>query len=172
MALAPIAAPQTPDRTSLFPCYAAAMAMKETEGSLRAYFLLAGVISILLSLRDLGAASDIPIAALPTDWMIALYVPIITRIGLGVAYIAAGSFLKAALPMGAGWIKHILVLGVVLMTANAMLIGAVLGSDSGSEGLIGALIGIGITIYLYRSVTRLSAEAIARTAAPPSARVL
>ncbi|MBA3452804.1 MAG: hypothetical protein H0T42_06925 [Deltaproteobacteria bacterium] len=148
------------------------MAMKETEGSLRAYFLLAGVISILLSIRDLGAATEIPFSALPTDWMMAIYVPLITRLGLGAAYLVAGIFLKTALPTGAGWIKHILVLGMVLMTANAVLIAVVLGSDEGSSGLIGAIIGVAITVYLYKSVTRLSAEAVTRAATPPAARVV
>ncbi len=148
------------------------MAMKETEGSLRAYFLIAGAISVLMSLRDLGAMSDIPIASLPTDWMMAIYVPLIVRIGLGAAYIVAGIFLKTALTTGAGWIKHILVLGMVLMTSNAVLIGAIIGPDVGRTGLISAIIGVAITIYLYRSVTRLSAEVVARVAAPPAARVV
>jgi uncharacterized membrane protein YccC len=58
------------------------------------------------------------------------------------------------------------------MTSNAVLIFAVLGSEVGRAGLIGAIIGVAITIYLYRSVTRLSAEAMARVAAPPAARVV
>ena len=148
------------------------MAMKETEGSLRAYFLLAGVISILLSLRDLGQVIELPIATLPTDWMVALYAPLITRLGLGVAYLVAGIFLKAALPSGAGWIKHILVLGLVLMSSNAVLIVAIFGTGFGLAGLIVAIIGVAIAAYLYRSVTRLSAVAVARAAAPPPARVV
>jgi hypothetical protein len=150
------------------------MAMKETEGSLRAYFFIAGAISIVFSLRELGAASKIPISALPTDWMLAIYVPLITRLGLGVAYLAAGALLPTALPTGAGWIKHILVLALVLMASNAALIAVVLGADVGRQGLIGAIIGLAITVYLYKSVTRLSAEAMARAAAPapPSARVV
>ena len=148
------------------------MAMKETEGSLRAYFLLAGAVSLLLALRDLGQVIKIPIASLPTDWMMAIYVPLIVRLGLGVAYFVSGIFLKTALPTGAGWIKHILVLGLVLMTSNAVLIVAILGTDIGRAGLVGAIIGVAITVYLYKSVTRLSAEAVARVAAPPAARVV
>lgn len=148
------------------------MAMKETEGSLRAYFLLAGAVSVLLGLRDLAQVTKIPIASLPTDWMMAIYVPLIVRLGLGAAYFVAGIFLKVALPTGAGWIKHILVLGIVMMTSNAVLIAAILGPDVGRAGLIGAIIGVAITVYLYKSVTRLSAEAVARVAAPPAARVV
>lgn len=148
------------------------MAMKETEGSLRAYLLLAGAISIVLSLRDLGAYSDVPMASLPTDWMLAIYVPEIVRLGLGAAYLIAGIFLKAALPTGAGWIKHILILGLVLMTSNAVLIFAILGTAVGRAGLVGAILGVAITLYLYKNLTRLSAEAVARVAAPPAARVV
>jgi len=148
------------------------MAMKETEGSLRAYFLLAGAISVLMSARDLAQVIEIPIASLPTAWMMAIYVPLIVRLGLGAAYLVSGIFLKAALPSGAGWIKHILVLGLMLMTSNAVLIVAILGTDVGRAGLIAAIIGIAITVYLFKSVTRLSAEAARRVAAPPAARVV
>ena len=148
------------------------MAMKETEGSLRAYFLLAGAISVLMSLRDLDAISGTPMSSLPTDWLLAIYVPLIVRLGLGAAYFIAGILLKTALPTGAGWIKHVLALGFVLMTSNAILIFAILGTGVGRAGLIGAIIGVAITVYLYKSVTRLSAEAVARVAAPPPARVV
>ena len=149
------------------------MAMKETEGSLRAYFLIAGAISLLFGLREIAEVSKLSIAALPTDWMIAIYVPLIVRLGLGAAFIVAGIFLPRALLTGAGWIKHILSLALVLMIANGVLIAAVLGADVGRQGLVTAIIGVAITFYLFRSVTRLSAEAMARAAAPapPSARV-
>jgi len=149
------------------------MAMKETEGSLRAYFLIAGAIGLGLGLKELGEVSKLPIGALPTDWMIALYVPLIVSVGLGVAYIVAGILLKSALLTGAGWIKHILALALVLMTTNGILITAVLGPDVGRQGLVSAIIGVAITFYLFKSVTRLSAEAQARAAAPapPPARV-
>jgi len=149
------------------------MAMKETQGSLRAYFLIAGAIGLLFGLREIAEVSKLSIAALPTDWMIAIYVPLIVRLGLGAAFIVAGIFLKPALLTGAGWIKHILSLALVLMIANGVLIAAVLGADVGRQGLVTAIIGVAITFYLYKSVTRLSAEAQARAAAPapPSARV-
>jgi len=150
------------------------MAMKETEGSLRAYFLIAGVVSVVLGIRDLSEATKIPIAALPTTWLIAIYVPLIVRLGLGIAYVIAGIFLKPALVTGAGWIKHILVLALVLMAGNGILIVAVLGVDLGMQGLVTAIIGVAITFYLFASVTRLAVEAQARAAAPapPAARVV
>lgn len=143
------------------------MAMKETEGSLRAYFLLAGAIALVFSIRDLPEVTRIPIGSLPTDWMIAIYVPLIVRFGLGAAFLVAGIFLKPALLAGAGWIKHILVLALVLMASNGILIVAVLGTDMGLPGLITAIIGVAISFYLYASVTRLSIEAQARAAAGP-----
>lgn len=140
--------------------------MKETEGSLRAYFLIAGVISLLLGIRDLSDVTKVPIGSLPTDWLIAIYVPLIVRLGLGAAYIVAGIFLKPALVTGAGWIKHILVLALMLMAANGVLIVAILGTDLGMQGLVTAIIGVAITFYLYASVTRLAAEAQSRATAP------
>ena len=150
------------------------MAMKETERSLRTYFLVIGVIAILLSVRDWSAVtgfSDI----LPLDWKVAIYVPIISRAVIGVGFLIAGVRLPDALLAGAGWIKKLLVFSAAMLFINGALATAILELDAAQAGIVGAVIGVLITAYLYRSVTRLSAEAIERAgiaAPPPTAKVV
>ena len=146
------------------------MAMKETEGSLRAYFLVAGVIAALSSISDLGDARKVAGIDLPLKWMLALWFPIIARLLLGAGFIAAGVKLKAALPTGARWIQQMLLGSIAVLVIDAVLIGSVLGSDLGRTGLIQSVIGLLIAAYLLASVRRLSAEAMAKTA--PPARVV
>ncbi|CAN5763586.1 hypothetical protein BH11MYX2_BH11MYX2_33980 [soil metagenome] len=151
------------------------MAMKETEGSLRGYFLLAGAISVAMALRDVGAASEISGAFLTAGQKAALYIPIVTRLLLGVAFVIAGVKLKSALLTGANWIKTMLVISGAMLLVDGALVTAVLGTDVGRGGIIGAGIGLAITAYLHHSVKRLAddAAATARGASPlPPARSL
>ncbi len=147
------------------------MAMKETERSLRWYFLIAGTVSAALSLNDIGTASKLTnvLGALPGSWQLAIWFPIIARLVIGVGYVAAGVKLKAALPLGATWIKQLLLASIVVLVTDAVLIGAVLGMDIGQTGMTQSIIGLVITAYLLASVRRLADEAVAKQ--PPSARV-
>ena len=147
------------------------MALKETERSLRWYFLLAGTVSALLSLRDISTVSKLTgvLGALPASWQLAIWFPIVARLVIGVGYIAAGVKLKAALPLGATWIKQLLLASIVVLVIDAVLIGAVLGMDIGQTGVIQSIIGLLVTVYLLASVRRLADEALAKQ--PPTARV-
>ena len=144
------------------------MGMKETEGSLRAYFLIVGVISVLLGLRDLGQLKELRGLTLPLDWMLAIYVPLITRFALGIAFFVAGIVLKSALLTGAGWIKTMLVISGVMLFINGALVAGVIGTETGRGSIVGAVIGLVITIYLHRSVVRLAKEAADRAGIPPA----
>jgi hypothetical protein len=150
------------------------MAMKETERSLRWYFVIGGAIALSLALRDWSAIKGLS-DLLPFDWKIAIYVPIASRLIIGVGFIVAGAKLPAALLTGATWIKKLLVFSAAMMFINGALATAILEIDAAQAGIGGAIIGLLITVYLYRSVTRLSAEAIARAgipAPPPAAKVV
>lgn len=151
------------------------MAMKETEGSLRAYFLLAGVVSVLLALRDYGEVSKLNLAALTGGQKAALYVPIITRILLGSGFVLAGIKLSSALRTGPTWIEKLLIVAGAMLFINGALITAEFGLGPGQGGIIGALVGVAITVYLYRSVERLAADAAAKAGIappPPPAKVV
>jgi hypothetical protein len=153
------------------------MAMKETEGSLRGYFLIAGVIGVLWGLRELGDLKrlGVDVAALPASWKLAIYVPIVGHMLVGIGFVAAGVKLKAALVTDPSWIKKLLIVSGLLQLIDGALITATFGTDLGRAGLIGAGVTLLITTYLYRSVVRLSAEAKARAGVappPPIARVV
>jgi hypothetical protein len=150
------------------------MAMKETEGSLRGYFLLAGVLGLFMALRDYGEIDKINVTLLTGVQKAALYVPIVTRIVLGCGFVVAGIKLKSALLAGATWVKQMLIVSGALLFINGALITAAFGVDLAHSGIIAALIGVAITIYLYRSVGRLAAEAAAKAGIappPPQAKV-
>jgi hypothetical protein len=136
------------------------MGMKETEGSLRAYFWFAGAVSAFIGFRDFAEVSKIS-DLLPTDSKAALYVQFVTRIVLGIAFVIAGFQLKSALRSGADWIKKMLIVSGIALTAVAVFAGLTFGSMFGNSWIVGAIVGIAITVYLYRSVVRLSAEAMA-----------
>jgi hypothetical protein len=151
------------------------MAMKETEGSLRGYFLLAGVFSVVMALKDISDLSKLDITVLSGGQKAALYIPIVTRLLLGCGFVIAGVKLKAALLTGATWIQKLLIASGAMLFINGALITAAFGTDLGRGGIIGAAIGLAITIYLYRSVGRLAAEAKARAGIappPPQAKIL
>ena len=149
------------------------MAMKETEGSLRAYFVLAGAVAVLLALGDYGVVSKLSLLPLTAVQKAALCIPIFTRIMLGVGFVVAGLKLKSALQTDTTWIKKLLVASGAMLFINGALITAAFGTGQG--GIIGAVIGVAITVYLYRSVERLTADAKAKAGIappPPQAKVV
>ncbi len=148
--------------------------MKETERSLRAYFGFAGAVALLMSLRDWSSVGGL-VAALPFKYLVAVYVPIISRAIVGVGFLIACVRLPQALLTGAGWIKKLLVFSGAMMFVNGALTTAILELDAAQSGIVGAAIGLIITIYLHRSVTRLAAAAAAQAGIappPPEAKVV
>ena len=141
------------------------MAMRETEKSLKIYFFIAGLLGVLSCLSDLSDVSKLP-SGLPTDWMLALWFPILARGALGIGFIMARLRLSATLPTGAVGIKKLLLLSIVVMVIDVALIAGVFGVEIGRSALINAGIGLAITAYLLASVRRLSAEAMAKTVPP------
>jgi hypothetical protein len=149
------------------------MALRESERSLRLYFFFAGAVALLLALRDLSRVSHLP--RMPLDWAIALYVPIVTRCIVGGGFLVAGAKLPQQLLTGAHWIKKLLVFSAAMMFVNGALVTAIFDLDAAQAGIVGAVVGTLITIYLYRTVTRLAADAAQRAgipAPPPEAKVV
>jgi hypothetical protein len=145
------------------------MAMKETERSLRWYFLLAGGITVVVALITLSDLSKLP--PLPTKLTAPVWYSAISRLLFGAGYLVAGFSLKNALLSGGRWIQHL-----VMASGASLILELVwnLANQSGGSGayqggyVAGGLIGIGVRIaivaYLYANIRRLSAEAQARTA--------
>jgi len=140
------------------------MGMRETEGSLKAYFIVAGVLGALVTVNDLngiGAVSSL----LPASWKLPIYAHDLVRIALSVGFIIAGARLKAELPRGARWIQQLLLLGLVMQLGTTIWLGALIGGQV--PGLyIPALVGMLITAYLLHNLRRLAAEAMARSIPP------
>ncbi len=151
------------------------MAMKETERSLRWYFLIFGVLGVLTAPVQLSKLGKLHLGQLGFAVQLAHVLPVITAIASGIAYTIAGATLRESLLRGGEWIKKMLIVCGAMMFINGALITAALGPGRGRPGITGALIGFAITIYLLRSVRRLSAEAKAKAGIappPPTARVV
>ena len=144
------------------------MGMRETGRSLRAYFIVAGAIALLLGFRDLSTVSKLGsmLGSLPPAWLLALWFPLLTQIALAACFIWAGVQLPAMLPRGAGWIKMVLLLTMVVQLIDMGLIASVLGTDLGGTALGRSLLAMLIAGYLLANVRRLAEEAMAQQ--PPA----
>lgn len=151
------------------------MAMKETKRSLQAYFAFVGVVSLLIGFSEVSDIKKLHGISLPLKWTLAIYVPLISHFVLGSALVVAATQLSKELLKGGGWIKPLLVASGVMMIVNGALVTSVAGSEATQQGIVQPFIGIAITVYLYRSVVRLAAEARAKANIPdppPPAKVV
>ena len=127
------------------------MVMRETVGSLRAYFIVLGIFSCVSSLFALFARP----VGLGTAFSLA-------GVGLAAAYLYLGMRLKALLVTSPRQVVMIVLVGGAF-TVFALIISLFLGSISGmAQGALGLL----ITWYLYNNVRRLSSASAAL--APPT----
>jgi hypothetical protein len=135
-----------------------AMAMRETERSLRWYFVLAGAWSCVSALRSISTASELP--ALPASWTLAVWFPIVSHLVLGAAFVLAGLTLTKALADDPTWIKRMLIVAGIALVVELGLVWMILGDKaSTSDATVFRVIGLAITAYLYVNVQRLSNEA-------------
>jgi hypothetical protein len=139
------------------------MGMRETAGSMRAYFLIAGALSALSALWEI---THLTRRMLPIVWKLELAAFSIAALALGVAFIVAGLQLTRALPTGAAWIKRLLVVtGCVSIARLLVAVGVLVTTNDAARnaaqwGLVfGAVIGVAIAAYLYANLLRLSAAA-------------
>jgi len=121
------------------------MGMKETPGSLQAYFIVAGVISHGSNLKDIGNARGVVLALL------------VVGAALGLAFLVAGLQIKKELPKGAGWILQLLI-GVIIV--ELLELGLYVGLVGTPPPLVSVPIGVAvlISLYLYANVKRLARE--------------
>lgn len=121
------------------------MGMKETPGSLQAYFIVAGVISLGSNLKDIGNARGVVLALL------------VVGAALGLAFLVAGLQIKKELQKGAGWILQLLI-GVILV--ELLELGLYVGLVGTPPPLVSVPIGVAvlISLYLYANVKRLARE--------------
>lgn len=147
------------------------MAMKETERSLRWFFLISGGLSAVLALRNLSALSTLP-RGVPLNLLAPAWYATLSHLVLGALFFVAGLRLKPALLTGARWIQHLVLIAGAALVVEAIWFIAVFGvqTDTPYEqgAMVGSLLGIVVRIavvaYLHTSLRRLSAEARVRAA--------
>ncbi len=147
------------------------MGMRETERSLRWYFLLAGTIGIAMSVHDIVTILKLGdlLGSLPASWMLALWFPTLARLALGSGFVLAGIGLRAALPRGATWIKKLLLASLAVQVVDAILVAWVLGRELGQASVTTSIVVFAVTAYLLANLRRMADEAVAKQ--PPQARV-
>lgn len=140
--------------------------MRETTRSLRAYFIIAGAIALLLGLRDLSTVTKLGsiLGSLPASWQLALWFPLLSQIALAICFIWAGVQLPTALARGAGWIKTLMLVTIVVQIVDMALVASVLGTELGTTALIRSFIALLIAAYLLANIRRLADEAMAKNA--------
>ena len=134
-----------------------------------------GVAAILMALRDASEVSKFNLSVLPVGQKAAIYFSVAARMVLGCGFVLAGLKLKSALLTGAVWIKKLLVFAGATVLINGALITAERDSAYTTGAILGALIGVSITVYLHRSVARLAAEAATKAGIappPPQAKIV
>ena len=140
--------------------------MRETARSLRAYFIIAGALALLLGLRDLSTVTRLGsmLGSLPASWQLALWFPLLSQIALAACFLWAGISLPTALPRGAGWIKTLMLVTIIVQIIDMVLVASVLGTELGTTALIRSFIALLIAAYLLTNIRRLSDEAMAKNA--------
>ncbi len=126
------------------------MAMRETVRSIRAYFFLAGAISLLVGLRDASQVSKLGDGFLPSSWMAVLWYSVIARLVLGTGYLVAAVRLKAELPRGALWIRRMLLAWIAALVLDAVLIAGVIGMEIGRSEVVGSVSEVGLLDQVLR----------------------
>lgn len=140
--------------------------LKETERSLRAYFIVVGVIGTVIALSELGAASKGLPAAAPFAVTLAIWFPALAHIVLAPAFIVAGVTLKRALEGGARRTRQLVLISAAVISVDCILtvvaldrIGAVNdGAEAAGRAFGRALIPLLIIWYIYASLRRLADE--------------
>lgn len=120
------------------------MFFRETVGSLRAYFILVGIITGLLSGLNLAFARS----------LLSLLVSL-TGVGFAVAYLYLGISLKKLLTSSPTLILRVLIGGACYAVLVFLFILS-LGAGVGVSDLIQLAVTLAIFWYLYKNVRRLS----------------
>jgi hypothetical protein len=137
------------------------MPMRETERSLKLYFIIIGAAYAVYGVMTLLQPSAMARGVLLIGWLLQLaYLP------LGIAYVVAGIRLKQTLLGDPRWILIVVIASGALVVVEAALVFFVqvrgAATARGTGALLGLALRVAIAMYLYRSVKRLSDEARAR----------
>jgi hypothetical protein len=139
--------------------------LKETERSLRAYFIFFGIVGTLLALAGLGNASKDAPAGVPALVTLAIWLPPLARLVLGPAFVVAGINLKRALRSGAVGTKKLVKIAALVVIGESVLEVAALNSIAGGDtaeltgrAFGGSVVPLLILWYIHASLRRLARE--------------
>jgi hypothetical protein len=140
--------------------------LKETERSLRAYFIVVGVLGLISGLVTVGDATKTTLMGRSFVVTLTLWFLPLSRLALGPAFIVAGITLKRALEVSAPRTKQL-----VLIAAAAIVLESVLwvvalnslgarqdGAELAGRAFGRAAIPLLILWYIYASLHRLANE--------------
>jgi hypothetical protein len=137
--------------------------LKETERSLRLYFIIVGVLGTLIalsSLRDVSQAPPIPSILVA----LALWLPPLARLVLSVAFVVAGIKLKQSLENGAPRTMLMVKVAAAVVIGEVLLYTVAVTSVGGDTAyLAGWAVGRGVVPllilwYIHSSLRRLADE--------------
>ena len=139
--------------------------LKETERSLRAWFIFVGVIGFISGLATLGDASKAKLLGSTVVTFTLWFLPL-SRLVLGPAFLIAGITLKRALETGAPRTKQLVLVAAAATALEAILFVAAVSSLSAGQDsaeLAGrafgrAVIPLLILWYIHASLRRLANE--------------
>jgi hypothetical protein len=138
------------------------MAKKASVGEVRVYLVLAGVAFGIESVR---AALDWLGYRFAIDLTLLLWSSFVLGLGFAGAFVVAGIWLRRERVRGAGWIRKLLGLHILLLALEALLTLVILDGPRPPEAVGSALVRMVISGYLLHQLSEL-AEAISEPELP------
>jgi hypothetical protein len=146
--------------------------LKETERTLRAYFIIVGALGVIAALLALSAlfaqGSSGKHPPVPTSAVVPLAIlfPALARLVLGSAFVMAGFGLKRALETGARWPLTLVKVAAAVVVVDVVLSAAVANTVAApgraaqltGEAIGGAVIPLLLLWYIHSNVRRLANE--------------
>jgi hypothetical protein len=140
------------------------MAMRETVGSLRIYFIIAGSLSVLDSFNDMRDLGELLAGSL--SFM--TWINIAAALAFGIGFVIAGVQLDSALATRSPWIAKMLLAMIGMLALQTALLLFLSDFAPGTVEMVWLALRLAIDLYLLHSVRRLAAEALAAQGMPPA----
>jgi len=126
------------------------MGMQETPGSIRAYFILVGVLSGICNFLNFSAGMG--------GGALALVVLSVFGMVLSVGYLVVGLLMPKLIPNGAPVPKALVAINSAFLVALIALLMAYLPPEAAGSASVRPGIGLLVNWYLWANLSRLSKE--------------
>jgi hypothetical protein len=139
--------------------------LKETERSLRAYFVVGGILGTLVGIASVSGLGDDRYQALPMLASLTIWFSAFSPLVIGPAFVIAGIGLKKALQSGAHGTKRLVEISAAVIVLQLVLLGAALTSvgrtdvtEQVGRSFGRVLIPLLLLWYIHASLRRLARE--------------